>query len=144
MVQEVGLTTYQKETAIPRAKISSSQNANDYFRQIWEEDLLIRECMYALFLNRANNVTRFALISKGGTSGTVVDIKMISRLAISVLAHSVILAHNHPSGNLNPSDSDQQITTKIKEGLKHFDIEVLDHIILTKESYYSFTDEGLI
>ena len=72
------------------------------------------------------------------------DFKIIAKLAIDVLAHSIILCHNHPSGNLLPSEQDKSITNRVIEGLKVLDIEVLDHIILTQESYFSFSDEGLI
>lgn len=95
-------------------------------------------------MNRSNNTIGYAKISQGGVAGTVVDVKIIAKYAIDTLASSVILAHNHPSGNTQPSRADKDITQKIKDSLKLFDISVLDHIILTEDEYFSFADEGLI
>lgn len=144
MVCEVGLKTYEKSTTIPRAKIGSSDDAQKYFRQIWSEDLLVMECFYILFLNKANNVIKYHMLSKGGTTGTVVDIKILVKLSLDVLAQGIILCHNHPTGSLNPGETDKKITEKIKDSLKLLDIQLLDHIILTSKGYYSFCDEGLM
>ena len=83
-------------------------------------------------------------ISQGGISGTVVDTKIIAKYCVDTLCSAVILAHNHPSGNLNPSTQDIKITRKIKEGLELLDVKVLDHVILTSDSYYSFADENIL
>lgn len=144
MVCEVGLKTYEKSSSIPRATMKSSNDAQNYFRRIWEEDIRIHECFYAVFMNRSNNVTKFAIISKGEVSGTIVDLKILTKLALDVLAQSVIVCHNHPSGSVQPSERDKIITTKIKEALGYFDIELFDHIILTNDGYYSFSDEGIL
>lgn len=144
MVCEIGLATYEKSTTIPRAKITGSNDAQNYFRRIWDMDLRVHECMYAIFLNRANNVTKFTLLSKGGTAGTVIDVRILSRLALDTLSHGVIICHNHPSGVFKPSSADKILTEKISNALVLFDIKLLDHIILTEDSYYSFSDEGLI
>ena len=93
-------------------------------------------------LNQANKTIGYAKISQGGIAGTVVDVRIIAKYAVESLAVSVILAHNHPSGNLKPSEADLIITKKIKEGLKILDIKVFDHIILSADNYYSFEDEG--
>ena len=95
-------------------------------------------------LNNSNETTGYFKISQGGITGTVVDIRIIAKYAIENLATGVILAHNHPSGKLMPSEADKQITRKVKDALKMFDIQVMDHLILTEQSYYSFADEGIL
>ena len=97
-----------------------------------------------LLLNRANKVLGISTISEGGLSGTVTDVRLIYQYAIKANASGIIIAHNHPSGNINPSESDQKITNKIKDAGNLLDIQLLDHIILTAEIeiYRSFADEG--
>ena len=97
-----------------------------------------------MLLNRANKVLGFSKISSGGTSGTLVDVKIIFQIALKSNASSIILGHNHPSGNLKPSDADIRITRTIKEAGKMMEIPLVDHLILTDENYYSFADEGMI
>lgn len=138
------LTLKKKETDIKKVKIQSSRDASDYARNFYFDDLGIFESFFILLLNRANNTIGYVKISQGGTAGTVVDPKLIAKYAIEGLAESVIMIHNHPSGNTKPSNSDIKITNKVKNGLAFFDIKVLDHVIITEESYYSFLDEGLI
>lgn len=132
------------QTDFPKVKIRSSKNSADFIRQFYSDDIEIYESFFLLLLNRANDTIGYAKISQGGTCGTVVDIKIIAKYAVDSLANSVILAHNHPSGTLSPSSQDIDITEKIKKGLSLLDIKVLDHIILTSSSYYSFADEGRI
>jgi len=131
---------------ILKAKITSSKDCADYARQFYFEDIEIFESMFIILLNRQNITECWVKISQGGTVGTVVDVKLIAKYAIDGLACSVIMVHNHPSGNNQPSDCDKLITDKIKNGLKLLDINLIDHIILTPETrkYYSFADEGLI
>jgi DNA repair protein RadC len=129
------------KTDFPQIKISSSLDAAEFIKQFYSDDIEIFESFFILLLNSANTTIGFAKISQGGVSGTVVDIKIIAKYAIDSLATAVILAHNHPSGNLNPSEADKNITTKIVEGLKLLDIHVLDHLILTVDKHYSFKDE---
>ena len=93
-------------------------------------------------LNRSNRIIGKSKVSQGGVSGTVIDTKLIMKSAIENLASSIILCHNHPSGNLNPSGSDIDITNKIKTAADCLDMKLLDHIIVTDHSYYSFLDEG--
>jgi len=144
MVNEVGLTTYVKDKKILRTVIKSSEDIVKFCRDMWDEDLLIRECFYVVFLNRGNYTISWTKLSEGSTAGTVVDTKMIAKMALDVLAHNVILCHNHPSGNTKPSEADISITKKIKEALKSLEIDVIDHIIITDESYFSFSDEGIL
>lgn len=105
---------------------------------------LSNEVFAVLFLNRANRIKHFEIISSGGMTGTVADPRIIMKKALEEEAVSIILSHNHPSGNLKPSKADQDLTEKIKQAAKYFDINVLDHIIVSNEGYYSFADEGAI
>ena len=103
-----------------------------------------REVFGVLFLNRANKVNHFEIVSEGGITGTVADPRIILRKALEQDAVSLILCHNHPSGNLKPSRADELLTTKIKDAAALFDIRVLDHIIIGENGYYSFADAGLL
>ena len=131
------------QSDFPQQKIHTPQDAANFIRQFYSDDIEIYESFFLLMLNRNNSTTGFAKISQGGTTGTVVDVKIIAKYAVDNLASGVILAHNHPSGNLNPSNQDIQITKKIKEGLKLLDIELCDHIILTATNHTSLQAEGL-
>ena len=103
-----------------------------------------REYFFILLLNRANKVLGVSTVSMGGMSGTVADPKIIFQTALKVSAASVILCHNHPSGNIKPSESDIRLTQKIKKAGSFLDLPCLDHIILTEDSYFSFADEGML
>lgn len=102
------------------------------------------EVFAVVFLNRANKIKHFEIISRGGITGTVADPRLILKKAIEEEATSIVLSHNHPSGNLKPSKADEEITQKIKLAAGFFDITVLDHIIVSDEGYYSFADEGVL
>ena len=102
------------------------------------------EVFAVVFLNRANKINHFEVISEGGITGTVADPRIILKKALEHDAVSIVLSHNHPSGNLKPSRQDQELTNKIKEASNYFDIKVLDHIIVSEEGYYSFADEGML
>lgn len=125
-----------------KIKLVSSVDSYNVIKKFYFDDIDIFESFFILCLNRNNQTIAYAKISQGGVAGTVVDIKIIAKYAIDCLASSVILAHNHPSGNLAPSNEDKLITQKIKEGLKMLDIQVMDHVILTSDGYYSFADNG--
>ena len=145
-VSEVKLTYKSKIKATDRIKIS---NAADSFRILYDSwDLEIiehHEEFKILLLNRANYVLGIASLFKGGNVGTVVDQKIIFQYALKANATQIILAHNHPSGNLKPSEADIAITRKIAEGARQLDINLLDHIIITgDERYYSFAEEGVL
>ena len=105
---------------------------------------LPHEEFWILLLNRANHIIGQACVSTGGVAGTVVDAKMVFRPALEALASSVVLIHNHPSGNLRPSGADLELTRKLKEAGKHLDITISDHVIIAHSGFYSFADEGLI
>ena len=103
-----------------------------------------REVFAVLFLNRANKINHFEIVSEGGMTGTVADPRVILKKALEEDAVSLILCHNHPSGSLKPSKADEELTQKIKDAARHFDIKVLDHLIVSDDGYYSFADEGLL
>lgn len=144
-VAEVELVYKSKVKASQRPFVKDSKDCHDIFRQLWDKGKInLVEEFKVLFLNKANRVVGFLEVSTGGITGTVADPRIILAGAIKVLACNIVLAHNHPSGNLLPSKADEGLTQKIKEACRYFDINVLDHIILNDETYYSFTDEGLI
>jgi DNA repair protein RadC len=103
-----------------------------------------KEVFVVVYLNRANKIIQYEVISEGGMTGTVADPRIILKKALDHRAVSIILCHNHPSGNLLPSKADEQLTTKIKSAAGYLDIQVMDHIIVSEEGYYSFADEGLL
>lgn len=144
-VAEIQLTYKSNVKPSLRPKISTSKDARDVFMESWDDTKLeLVEQFKIMLTNRANKVLGIFELSTGGVSGTVADPKLIFAAAIKGAASGIIMAHNHPSGNLNPSRADIDLTRKIKEGGRLLEIQLLDHIILTSEGYYSFTDEGLI
>ena len=143
IVSEVELTYKNNVPYNQRQRISNSQGAYEILTNLFPENTMdYRETFIVLYLNRANQVLGYSVISQGGTSNTTVDIKMVIQTALLANASCIMLAHNHPSGNLHPSSDDNRITNRIIEAARLFDITVLDHIIITNESYYSFTDNG--
>jgi DNA repair protein RadC len=132
------------QTDFPRVTISNSLVAYDFIKQFYSDDIEIFESFFILLLNRANQTIAYAKISQGGVAGTYVDVKLIAKYAVDCLASSVILAHNHPSGNKLPSEGDKIITNKAKEGLKLLDINVQDHLIITSNDFYSFVDNYIL
>ncbi|MEJ7737441.1 MAG: DNA repair protein RadC [Chitinophagaceae bacterium] len=103
-----------------------------------------KEVFAVVFLNRANKINHFEIVSEGGITGTVADPRIILKKALEENAVSLILCHNHPSGNLRPSRADEELTVKIKEAARYFDIKIIDHVIVSEEGYFSFADEGLM
>lgn len=142
---EIKISYTAKYDKKAKRKLTCSKDAVDLFREIWlPETIELRESMYVLLVNRSNYVLGWFILSLGGVSGTVSDPKLIFSTALKCVASSLIIAHNHPSGNTKPSASDIQLTKNLVEGGRLLEISVLDHIILTAESFYSFADEGLI
>jgi DNA repair protein RadC len=133
-----------EETDFKRVKISGSESAAEYARNFYFDDIEIYESFFLTLLNNHNNTIGFAKISQGGITGTVVDVRILAKYALDTLATAVILVHNHPSGTLRPSQNDKKITNRIKQALELIDVKVLDHIILTKENYFSFADDSLL
>ncbi|MBL0057506.1 MAG: DNA repair protein RadC [Chitinophagaceae bacterium] len=120
--------------------IRSSTDLAGLLRSLLKDHLY--EVFAVVFLNQANKVNHFEIISRGGITGTVADPRIILKKALAHNATSLVLCHNHPSGNLQPSRADEQLTQKIREAALLFDIRLLDHIIVSEEGYYSFADEG--
>lgn len=141
-IKQYDLTIKEINSNFPAEKISTAEQAAKFIKQFYKDDIQIFESFFILLLNRQGVTQGYAKISQGGTAGTVVDVKIIAKYAIDSLASSIILAHNHPSGNINPSDADLIITRKVKNALIFLDVIVADHIILTKDSYYSLGDNG--
>lgn len=122
--------------------VKSSQDVFNLYRPVIAD--LPHEEFWITLLNRANKVRHRFNISKGGITGTVIDVRLILKKALENNASSIVLCHNHPSGNTQPSDADIQITKKLKEAGKIMEIPVLDHLIVTENGYFSFADEGLL
>lgn len=132
----------QAMAAREKPVVSTSADVASYL-QILLRDYK-HEVFAVLFLNRSNKINHFQIISEGGITGTVADPRIILKKALEEDAVSLILCHNHPSGSLKPSRADEELTLKIKEAAKYFDIKVLDHLIVSDDGYYSFADEGIL
>ena len=144
-VTEIKMVYSNRITAAERPQVKSSNDAYSILFENWSEQIGLIEEFYILLLDRSNRVMGRYLVSIGGVSGTVVDAKIIFACALKCRASSIILSHNHPSGNLKPSQADIEITKKLKQGGEFLDIAILDHLILSPGGgYYSFADEGLI
>ncbi len=141
---EISINYQYKNKLSELPKVVTSRDAEKQFRAIWSDRLQYIEEMYLMLLNRANRVLGYSKISLGGTSGTIVDTKVVFQTALKSNASSIILCHNHPSGNLKPSEADQKITKSLKEAGKIMDIVLIDHLIITDEGYFSFADEGIL
>ena len=125
-----------------RLKITSSQTVFDIMQPLLGS--LEHEEFWVLYLNNSNSVLYKLQVSKGGITGTVVDVRLILKKAIELVAVAIILVHNHPSGNMRPSDADRHVTQKLKKGASTLEIKVLDHLIVTEKTYFSFADENML
>ncbi len=130
------------EKPIEKITVKCSTDVVTFLMQKMKD--LPHEVFAVVFLNRANKIIHFEIISKGGITGTVADPRLILKMALQIGAVSLILSHNHPSGNLAPSQADKDITEKIAAGAQLMEIKVLDHIIISERGYFSFLDEGLL
>ena len=136
-------------TRIPGIKldnneVKSSRCVADISRTLLGNKIAVREHVYAFYMNRANKIIGYAEISKGGISGTVIESRIVCKVAIDLLASGCIIVHNHPSGRMTPSSSDVRITEKIKKSLEVFDVDLLDHVVVTETNHYSFSDNSEI
>jgi DNA repair protein RadC len=125
-----------------RLKITSSQTVFDIMQPLLGS--LEHEEFWVLYLNNSNSVLYKLQVSKGGITGTVVDVRLILKKAIELVAVAIILVHNHPSGNMRPSDVDRHVTQQLKKGASTLEIKVLDHLIVTEKTYFSFADENML
>ena len=144
-VSEVQLSYKSRIRPKDRPVVRTSGDTYELLMKLWDEDTLeLSESFRVLFMNRANQVTGVYTASNGGMTGTVADMRLIFIAALKAASCNIILAHNHPSGNLTPSGADMSLTEKIVSAGKLLDINVLDHLIVTTEGYYSFADQGLV
>ena len=129
------------EEAVELKKITSSKMIFELMQPIIGE--LPHEEFWVLYLNNSNKVLSKSQQGKGGITGTIIDVRLVFKAALELGATAIILSHNHPSGNLNPSDADKKITQKLKAAGGNLDIQVLDHVIICENNYFSFADEGI-
>lgn len=141
-ISNLQLRAEKTPSIFEQTKITCSKDSYNVISQFYHDDIHIFESFFILLTNRQNKTIAYAKISQGGIAGTVVDLKIIAKYAIDCLASGVVLAHNHPSGNLTPSREDLNLTKRIKDGLKLLDVQVLDHLILTDDCFYSMADSG--
>lgn len=132
----------QASGSLQKKVITASRDVADFFIAKLKDYRY--EVFAVVFLNRANKINHFEIVSAGGITGTVADPRVILKKALEEDAVSIILCHNHPSGSLKPSRADEELTHKIKEAAKYFDIKILDHMIVSDAGYFSFADEGLL
>lgn len=130
------------EEALEKKKISSSKSVFELMQPIIGE--LSHEEFWIIYLNNSNKVILKNQLSKGGITGTLVDVRLVLKQALEVSATGIILIHNHPSGTLKPSVADKQLTQKLKIAAESLDIKVLDHLIITEKAYFSFADENIL
>lgn len=130
------------DSAMPTVKIDASNAAYEILKPEYEKLDEFREHFLITGLDRANNVIGTIVASSGGLHGTVVDVRIIMKHLIEMLACGVILSHNHPSGNLKPSNADDRITNQIREACKIMEVNLLDHLIVTANNFYSYADNG--
>lgn len=143
LVKEIQIN-YKKKKIAP-IKIEGSYSVANFLKGIWNKNTIgILEQFIVLYLDRGSNVLGYKIISEGGITATTIDVRLIIGIALKSFASAIILSHNHPSGQLIASDADYTITQKIICASKYFDITVLDHIIITESSYYSFADEKML
>lgn len=143
-VSEIKISYCEKLGIIDSPKLDSSYETAKVLHDIWDSDTIgLKESFKVLLLNNANRVKGTFQVCDGGITGTLVDLRILFAVVLKSLSVGIILAHNHPSGTLNPSKADRLITKRIQKGAKLFDVRVLDHIIITPNgSYYSFADNG--
>ncbi len=138
---EYYLKARKSKKKFPTNRISSMEDAYGYAKQFYSDDLLIYESVFIMMLDRGNKVKAWAKISQGGIIGTVVDVRIICKYAIDSLASGIIMIHNHPTGSLKPSNADISVTRKLKDALALFEIDLLDHLIITDQGYKSIINQ---
>lgn len=141
---EITVSYRTRVKARDRIRITNSQDAHKVLFQLWDTNTIeYQEAFYLLLLNKANAILGYKLVSIGGSAGTVVDIKQLLAIALVTNSAGIIMAHNHPSGNLQPSQADLDLTRKVKNACQFLDLALLDHVILSPDgAYRSFADEG--
>ncbi len=145
-VNEIKISYKEKTNILKSDIVKSSEDAFKLFFENWNTDTIaFQESFKVLLLNNSNKVKGIYQLSNGGITGTIVDLRILFAVVLKSLSVGIILAHNHPSGKLIPSEMDKQLTEKIKKAAGFFDIKMLDHLIITPDGkYYSFANNGLI
>lgn len=141
-VSEINVTYTNKIKPSERYQVKNSQDIYQLLLSRYENCMEHHEEIWAIYMNNQHKVLGVSKISQGGFSEATCDPKIVIQIALKANASSIILSHNHPSGNTKPSDADRRITRKISEGCKFLDIQFLDHVIISPSSYYSFADDG--
>lgn len=144
IVSELKIGYFPKMKNSEREELKTSQKAYQVLLPFYNDIVDYREFSYLICLNRGNKIIGVYKLGEGGLSGVVIDPKAVFQAALLANAHAIILSHNHPSGQLKPSDQDIALTRKIKQIGELMDLTLLDHIIITSEGYYSFGDQGLV
>lgn len=139
-------TVYSTDPTAERFKVTEANHAQKIIRQLIGESMEVQECFYIMLLSRANEVLAVQRLSTGSQSGCVVDIRVVIKASVDLLAHGVLMFHNHPSGNLTPSQADKELTKKCKNALELIDIKLIDHIILSPfdNQFYSFSNDSAL
>lgn len=145
-IPQVGIFLVDKIDLNEAKQITTAQQAADVFKSIKDFNKVIDcyEQFYAIYLNQANKILSVSLIGSGGETSCTVSVQKIAQGAILQNAQGIILSHNHPSGNIAPSDQDKKLTRQIISAMELFNIKVLDHLIITSDNYYSFSNNGII
>jgi DNA repair protein RadC len=144
-IAEIKVSYSNKTPVSKRLSVDTSDKAASLFKHYWDPNLIeLQEEFKIMLLNHSNKLLGVYDLSKGSVKATVVDGKLLFAVALKANASKIILCHNHPSGNLTPSIADQESTSKYMAAAKLLDMEIVDHIILSKEGHYSFADEGLL
>ena len=141
-INEITINYKPSSKASERVKVDNPTDVVEFLRTIWNDKLEYTESCYVLLLNTANHIMGYNMLSQGGTTGTVVDIKMILQLALKSNVHQIILAHNHPSQNKLPSKADDRLTERLKTACEAIDLKLTDHIVLTTDDFYSYTENS--
>ena len=139
------ITLKYKHSGIVKTKITNSSDSYSLLKGMFDADTLeYCESSVAIYLNRANNTIGWQKISQGGITGTIIDVRVVLATALKCGATNIIISHNHPSGQLKSSEQDDTLTKKLSDACKIMEIRLLDHVIITSEGYYSYSDEGKI
>lgn len=139
---EYKLICKEIETPYKRIKITDAKNVADYVRPFISETLMAFETFMVIGLNRGNNTVGWGIVSQGGLSNVLVDMRILMKIALDMCCNSIILCHNHPAGTLQPSAEDRVLTKRVASACELVDLRLLDHVIITKEDYYSFANHG--
>lgn len=139
---EYKLICKEIETPYKRIKIKYARDVADYIRPFISDTLMAFETFMVIGLNRANNTVGWGIVAQGCVDRVMVDMKIIMKMALDMCCSSIILCHNHPSGTTNPSTEDRELTEKVASACMLVDLRLIDHVIITKDSYYSFANHG--